>query len=85
MTIATNADDPNAVLTTTDVAARLGYSEAQVRRMCEAGRFDGDAVTGVPGAYRAGVGAHWRIPVAAVELFMRRQLRSTVVRRLVAR
>ena len=73
-------ETPRAWLTTTDVAGELGYSDDQVRRMCEEGKFDGDAESGVPGAYRAGVGAHWRIPPAAVELFMMR-IRSRVVRR----
>lgn len=71
-------------LSTTDVAARLGQSETQVRRLCEAGRFDGDESKGVPGAYRSGVGSHWRIPAAAVELFLK-QLRTKVVRRAGAR
>ena len=67
------------LFSTTDVAARLGYSDDQVRRMCEAGRFDGDPKTGIPGAYRAGVGGHWRIPATAVEWFL---ASSRPVRRL---
>lgn len=50
------------VLTTNEVATWLRYSDDQVRRMCEDGRFDG--------AYRASVGAHWRIPKIAVERFL---------------
>jgi hypothetical protein len=60
------------VLTTGEVAGMLGYSEDQVRRMCEAGRFDGDEASGVQGAFRACVGAHWRIPRGAVECFLER-------------
>jgi len=58
------------VLTTGEVALRLGYSDDQVRRLCEDGRFDGDAERGVQGAYRACVGAHWRVPAIAVDLFL---------------
>lgn len=68
-----------AMLTTTQVGAELGYSEEQVRRMCEAGRFDGDASRGISGAWRVGVGAHWRIPRGAVEVF--REKTAAVVRR----
>lgn len=67
------------MLTTTDVAGKLGYSEESVRRMCEQGRFDGDGER-VPGAFRLGLGAHWRIPIAAFEHF-RASLRPKVVRR----
>lgn len=63
-------EDEKPVLTTTDVAAQLGYSDEQIRRMCEAGRFDGDRTQGIPGAYRACVGAQWRIPREAVEWFL---------------
>jgi hypothetical protein len=56
------------MLTTAEVGAWLHYSADQVRRFCEQGRFDGDGAT--PGAYRVCVGAHWRIPRAAVELFL---------------
>lgn len=72
--------EEKTVLTTGEVAARLGYSDDQIRRMCEDGRFDGDGERGVPGAYRACVGAHWRVPVAAVDLFLERR-RVQVVRR----
>lgn len=68
--MAAEEDGDQDMLTTTDVAGRLGYSEATVRRLCEEGRFDGDAKNKVPGAWRAGLGAHWRIPVAAVEHFV---------------
>lgn len=68
------------VLTTTEVARWLGYSDDQIRRMCDEGRFDGDEAQNVPGAYRVCVGAHWRIPRAAVELFLKRR-RARVVRR----
>jgi len=67
------------MLTTTDVAGRLGYSEDTVRRMCELGRFDGDGDR-VPGAFRPSVGSHWRIPVAAVDHFLAAS-RPKVVRR----
>jgi hypothetical protein len=67
------------VLTTGEVAVRLGYSDDQIRRMCADGRFDGDAARGVSGAYRACVGAHWRVPAAAVEFFLAQ--RRTQVRR----
>lgn len=73
------ADEGQIMLTTTDVAGRLGYSEEQVRRMCEAGRFDGDG-NGAPGAYRLGLGCHWRIPAAAVERFLA-GIRPKIVRR----
>lgn len=72
----------DAMLTTTDVAGRLGYSDDAVRRMCEQGRFDGDPVKGIGGAYRAGLGSHWRIPIAAVDLFVERS-RPRIVRRAV--
>jgi len=49
------------VYTTAILAKALGYSEDQVRAMCEVGRF--------PGAYRAGEGAHWRVPQEAVTAF----------------
>lgn len=65
--------EQKTVLTTGEVAVKLGYSDDQVRRMCEDGRFDGDAERGVPGAYRACVGAHWRVPMTAVELFLERR------------
>lgn len=58
------------VLTTSEVGGWLGYSEAQVRRLCEDGRFDGDQRRGIQGAYRACVGAHWKVPRAAVECFL---------------
>jgi hypothetical protein len=58
------------MLTTTDVAGRLGFSEEHVRRLCEAGRFDGAPASGVPGAFRLGLGCHWRIPQAAVDHFL---------------
>jgi hypothetical protein len=77
------ADDDREIdtmLTTTDVAGKLGYSDDAVRRMCEQGRFDGDPANGVPGAYRAGLGSHWRIPLAAVEAFVARS-RPRIVRR----
>lgn len=73
--------DAKTVLTTVDVAARLGCSDDQVRRMCELGRFDGDAASNVPGAWRACVGGHWRIPAAAVEHFLASIRARTVVRR----
>lgn len=72
-------EDPD-MLTTTDVAGRLGYSDDTVRRLCEQGCFDGDRKRGVPSAWRPGVGAHWRIPVAAVELYVER-VRTRVLRR----
>lgn len=68
------------MLTTTDVAGRLGYSDEQIRRMCELGKFDGDG-KGVPGAFRPGIGAHWRIPLAALEHFLASS-RPKVVKRL---
>jgi hypothetical protein len=70
------------MLTTTDVAGQLGYSDESVRRMCESGCFDGDTDKGVPGAFRLGVGAHWRIPPAAVDHF-RESLRPKVVRKAI--
>ena len=68
------------VLSTGEVAQRLGYSDDQVRRMCEDGRFGGDPLGGVEGAYRACVGAHWRIPAAAVEMFLE-QRRAQIKKR----
>lgn len=53
------------VLTTGEVGEWLGYSDQQIRRMCEAGTFGGDG-----GAYRSAVGAHWRIPSERVERFL---------------
>lgn len=78
--IVTMPDEEKTMLTTTDVAAQLGYSDDQIRRMCESGRFDGDAARGIPGAYRACVGAQWRIPRDAVECFLE-GVRPKVVRR----
>lgn len=72
-------DDPT-MLTTSDVAAKLGCSADRVRRMCEEGHFDGNRAGAVPGAWRSGVGSHWRIPLAAVEHFFERS-RSRVLRR----
>ena len=72
--------DDKAWLTTGEVAVRLGYSPDQIRIMCENGRFDGDPANGIPGAYRLCVGAHWRVPRAAVDHFLS-GLRSTVRRR----
>lgn len=72
--------EQKAVLTTGEVAARLGYSDDQIRRMCEDGRFDGNPDRDVPGAYRPCVGAHWRVPLAAVDEFLARS-RSHVRRR----
>ncbi len=69
------ADNDNArvaIYGTIDVARRLGYSDDQIRRMCEAGRF--------PGSYRAGVGTQWRIPESAVAAFLD-GVRPTVRRR----
>lgn len=74
------ADEGQAMLTTTDVAGRLGYSEEHVRRLCEQGRFDGAPSRGVPGAYRLGLGCHWRIPSAAVDHFLE-STKPKVVRR----
>lgn len=71
--------EEKSVLTTGEVGQKLGYSDDQVRRLCESGRFDGDPERGVPGAYRACVGAHWRVPIAAVELFL--EFRNKRVRR----
>lgn len=73
-------DERPAMLKTTEVAAELGFSEEQIRRWCEEGRFDGDAAQGISGAWRAGVGAHWRIPRGAVELFLAKR-QAVVVRR----
>lgn len=67
-------------LTTGEVALRLGFSPDQIRIMCENGRFDGDPASGIPGAYRLCVGAHWRVPRAALEHFLK-SLRPTVGRR----
>lgn len=73
------ADERPTMLSTAEVAVWLGYSEEQIRRWCEAGRFDGDEGKGVDGAWRASVGSHWRIPRAAVELF--REKAKAAVRR----
>jgi hypothetical protein len=53
-------------LTTAHVAARVGLEESSVRRLARAGLF--------PGARRTSPGrnAHWLIPPAAVEDFLRR-------------
>lgn len=60
--MADEAQTGREIWTTTAVAERLGYSEMQIRRMCEAGRF--------PGAYRnGGVGGHWRVPKESIEAF----------------
>ena len=68
------------LLSTGEVAQRLGYSDDQVRRMCEDGCFCGNPARGVEGAYRACVGVHWRIPAAAVELFLK-QRRAQIKKR----
>ena len=72
--------EEKSVLTTGEVGQKLGYSDDQIRRLCEDGRLDGDPERGVPGAYRACVGAHWRVPAAAVAVFLERR-RARVVRR----
>jgi hypothetical protein len=74
------ADERPAMLSTAEVGLLLGYSEDQIRRWCEAGRFDGDEAKGIDGAWRASVGAHWRIPRAAVDLFVEKA-RAMVRRR----
>ncbi len=51
-----------AVLTTSVIATRLGYSEMHIRRMCDDGLF--------PNAYRVRPGGHWRIPEADVIAFI---------------
>jgi hypothetical protein len=56
------ADEQRTVWTTNAVGQRLGYDESAIRKMCEAGRF--------PGAYRNGVGGHWRIPDGDVLAFI---------------
>lgn len=68
------------MLTTVDVAGRLGYSEATVRRLCEEGKFEGDESRKIPGAWRAGLGSHWRIPAAAFDHFVA-QTKPKVVKR----
>ena len=72
----TNEDQ--TMLTTTDVAGRLGVSDDKVRRMCEEGVFDGEGTA--PSAWRGGVGQHWRIPLSAVERFIDRT-RTRILRR----
>lgn len=52
------------VLTTTEAGRKLRFGRAVVRKMCEAGQFDG--------AYRSGTGGHWRIPLQAVKDFIER-------------
>lgn len=79
MTMAAEQNEPD-MLSTTDVAGALGCSDDQVRRMCEGGCFAGDEKSGVPGAWRPGLGGHWKIPAAALELFRARS-RAMVVRR----
>jgi excisionase family DNA binding protein len=60
--VSTRAQSNDGTVYTTAVLAKaLGYSEDQIRSMCELGRF--------PGAYRAGEGTHWRIPQEAVTAF----------------
>lgn len=59
-------------LSSGQVAVMLGCSDDAVRRLCENGAFDGDAARGIPGAWRACVGAHWRIPKDAVDWFLAR-------------
>lgn len=69
------------VLTTSEVAEWLRYSPDQIRIMCEKGVFDGNPELGIGGAYRAnGNGSAWRIPKAAVVLFLE-QRRSRVRRK----
>lgn len=48
------APQAKTVYTTTAAGQLLGYSDEHIRRLCEAGKF--------PGAYRAGVSGHWRLP-----------------------
>lgn len=55
-------------LSTAEAAALLRCSEDQTRRYCESGLLDGDPARGVEGAWRPHVGAHWRIPRAAIEI-----------------
>lgn len=55
-------DNHDPMHTTTAVAKRLGYSDDQIRNLCEAGRFQG--------AFRAHASGHWRIPESAVVAFV---------------
>lgn len=52
---------PGQILTAVEAALRLGYGRMTVLRLCERGRL--------VGAYRAGIGCHWRIPLASVEAY----------------
>ena len=75
----TESSEQKTILTTGEVAMRLGYSDDHVRRLCENGYFDGDPTQGIAGAYRICVGAHWRIPNEAVDHFL--TVRRATVRR----
>ena len=69
------------VLTTTEVTEWLGYSNEQIRTLCEKGAFEGNDDLAIQGAYRAsGNGSAWRIPRAAVVYFLE-QRKSKVQRR----
>lgn len=54
----------------------LGYSDDQVRRMCEAGRF--------PNAYRHAHSGHWRVPRSDVDAFIEANRVKVVRRKVVA-
>lgn len=64
------------VWTTSATGRFLGYSDDQVRRMCEAGRF--------PHAYRHAHSGHWRIPKSDVDAFMDASRPKVVRRKAVA-
>jgi excisionase family DNA binding protein len=64
---------PGQILTAVEAAQRLGYGRMTVGRLCENGRL--------VGAYRAGSGSHWRIPLAAVEAY-RAGVRGFIRRRI---
>lgn len=64
---------PGHILTAVEAAQRLGYGRMTVGRLCETGRL--------VGAYRAGNGSHWRIPLAAVEAY-RASTRAFIRRRI---
>jgi excisionase family DNA binding protein len=51
-----------AVHTSTELSRRLRYSSEDIRKLCDEGRL--------PGAFRKGAGAHWRIPESAVQAFL---------------
>jgi len=49
------------IMTAVQAGEELGFNRKTVGRLCESGQL--------VGAYRTGVGGHWRIPLSAIDAF----------------